>query len=134
MYAWLNVSFREGMFSEADEQPVFRRDGVLKSALEVGGSVNKFNYFIGRPRIRQIRSKPCNEDSRLELHDSFSESPIHNATCFDWQDGDTPDKAPFFTGDRECVPCSPSWLCQRLHPCCGHSRWKFKDADVTDYP
>ena len=85
----------------------YRRNSQLQDLRDVGGGFNKLNYFIGRPRIRQVRSEPCGKDDALDLHTAFEESPIHNATCFYW-DVDTPEDTHSFTTGAETyvrVPC-----------------------------
>ena len=51
----------------------YRRNSQLQDLRDVGGGFNKLNYFIGRPRIRQVRSEPCGKDDALDLHTAFEE-------------------------------------------------------------
>lgn len=119
----------------------YRRNSQLQDLRDVGGGFNKLNYFIGRPRIRQVRSEPCGKDDALDLHTAFEESPIHNATCFYW-DVDTPeDTNSFTTGTVSYVSMPCCTLFNALGVPATHDGWLLRTRwdygtgeDVPDYP
>ena len=78
MWTWFKSAFRNSLYADTDSPRLFRTGTNVKSSWSQGGSLHGFNFWLGRPRLRQIRSNTCSFSLSREL----DESPLHNATCF----------------------------------------------------